>query len=161
MVLMGGKETELCEVLLLVASEGVSNLIIAVEALGSLWAETSDPVYGLSCLRSCVEIVSQRSRESSMDHQPGTENWMGLAMSCLGGFFARLPAEIVEEELPKASELIKRALNHRQAEIRMSAVMSLVAAHKVLKNDREIFHVLGNLTTAQEALITYYLTPSL
>ncbi|KAI9621149.1 hypothetical protein H4Q26_013347 [Puccinia striiformis f. sp. tritici PST-130] len=122
MVLMGGKETELCEVLLLVASEGVSNV-------RSLWAETSDPVYGLSCLRSCVEIVSQRSRESSMDHQPGTENWMGLAMSCLGGFFARLPAEIVEEELPKASELIKRALNHRQAEIQALITYYLTPKH--------------------------------
>ncbi|KAA1073370.1 suppressor of tub2 mutation, variant 2 [Puccinia graminis f. sp. tritici] len=160
-MLMGGKETELCELLLLVASEGVSNLIIAVEALGSLWAETSDPVYGLSCLRSCVEIVSQRNLiNQASSNQPGSENWMGLAMSCLGGFFCRLPAEIVEEELPKASELIKRALNHRQAEIRMSAVMSLVSANQVIKNDREIFQVLGNLTTAQEALITYYLTPS-
>ncbi|WAQ93103.1 hypothetical protein PtA15_18A160 [Puccinia triticina] len=160
-MLMAGKETELCELLLLVASEGVSNLIIAVEALGSLWAETSDPVYGLSCLRSCVEIVSQRnSMNQASINQPGSENWMGLAMSCLGGFFCRLPPEIVEEELPKASELIKRALNHRQAEIRMSAVMSLVSANQVIKNDREIFQVLGNLTTAQEALITYYLTPS-
>jgi hypothetical protein len=53
-----------------------------------------------------------------------------------------------------------QALNHRQAEIRMSAVMSLVSANQVIKNDREIFQVLGNLTTAQEALITYYLTPS-
>ncbi|OAV96805.1 hypothetical protein, variant, partial [Puccinia triticina 1-1 BBBD Race 1] len=105
-MLMAGKETELCELLLLVASEGVSNLIIAVEALGSLWAETSDPVYGLSCLRSCVEIVSQRnSMNQASINQPGSENWMGLAMSCLGGFFCRLPPEIVEEELPKASEL--------------------------------------------------------
>jgi len=158
--LMAGKETELCETLLVVASEGVSNLIIAVEALGSLWAETSDPVYGLSCLRSCVEIVSQRNSINHTSNAPGSENWMGLAMSCLGGFFCRLPPEIVEEELPKASELIKRALNHRQAEIRMSAVMSLVSANQVIKNDREIFQVLGNLTTAQEALITYYLTPS-
>jgi len=158
--LMAGKETELCETLLVVASEGVSNLIIAVEALGSLWAETSDPVYGLSCLRSCVEIVSQRNSINHTSNAPGSENWMGLAMSCLGGFFCRLPPEIVEEELPKASELIRRALNHRQAEIRMSAVMSLVSANQVIKNDREIFQVLGNLTTAQEALITYYLTPS-
>ncbi|KNZ61165.1 hypothetical protein VP01_1442g3 [Puccinia sorghi] len=162
--LMAGKETELCETLLVVASEGVSNLIIAVEALGSLWAETSDPVYGLSCLRSCVEIVSQRNSINHTSNAPGSENWMGLAMSCLGGFFSRLPPEIVEEELPKASELIKRvksftslALNHRQAEIRMSAVMSLVSANQVIKNDREIFQVLGNLTTAQKALITYYL----
>ncbi|PLW54952.1 hypothetical protein PCANC_02753 [Puccinia coronata f. sp. avenae] len=136
--LMAGKETELCELLLVVASEGVSNLIIAVEALGSLWAETSDPVYGLSCLRSCVEIVGQRNSSKDSSNEPGSENWMGLAMSCLGGFFCRLPPEIVEEELPKASELIKRALNHRQAEIRMSAVMSLVSANQSIAAERAV-----------------------
>lgn len=163
--LMAGKETELCEVLLVIASEGASNVLIAVEALGSLWAETSDPLYGLSCLRSCVEMISRRNLIDQIGSSPssvqrGSENWMGLTMNCLGGFFCRLPAEIVEEELPKASELVKRALNHRKADIRMSAVMSLVSANRVIKNDREIFQVLGNLSTAQEALITYYLTPS-
>ncbi|MBW0483597.1 hypothetical protein O181_023312 [Austropuccinia psidii MF-1] len=160
--LIAGKETELWELLLRVAATGVPNLIIAVEALGSLWAETSDPVYGLSCLRSCVEVVSQdnKNQEASSlaNDSSRSENWMGLAMNCLGRFFSRLPIEIVEEELPKASELIKKALNHQEAKIRMSAVMSLVLANTVIKNDKLLFGVLGDLTNSQEALLTYYLT---
>lgn len=42
----------------------------------------------------------------------------------------------------------------------MSAVMSLVAANEVMRDEKEVIKALGNdLTTAQEALLTYYLTP--
>lgn len=77
--------------------------MIACEAIGLLWVEQADPIYGLSCLRSAVELISAGAEPGS---DPTTS--VRLAVTCVGEFFGRLPAEIVQEELPKARELIKQ-----------------------------------------------------
>ncbi|KAG0150698.1 hypothetical protein CROQUDRAFT_651926 [Cronartium quercuum f. sp. fusiforme G11] len=148
-----GKETELCALLLSLVQSGTSNVIIACEAIGLLWVEQTDPIYGLSCLRSAMEMMDHESDNNEFNIS------IRLAVTCVGEYFGRLPIEIVEEELPKARDLIKRALVSQDPETRMSAVMSLVVANGVMKDEKAVMGVLGDLTRAQEALLTYYLTP--
>ncbi|KAH9816585.1 clasp N terminal-domain-containing protein [Melampsora americana] len=170
--LMVGKETELCTILLETVQSAPSSVMIACEAIGLMWVEQTEPVYGLSCLRSAVEMMKEeRIEEEEMEGEEEKKEKkksgerknrnlsIRLAVICVGEYFGRLPMEIIEEALPKTKELIKEGLMSEDPETRMSSVMSLVIANSIMKDEKQIMRILGSLSKSQEALLTYYLTP--
>lgn len=165
--LMVGKETELCTILLETVQSAPSSVMIACEAIGLMWVEQTEPVYGLSCLRSAVEMMKDDriEEEAENDEEEGKKSEgkrnlsIRLAVSCVGEYFGRLPIEIIEEALPKTKDLIKEGLMSQDPETRMTSVMSLVIANSIIKDEKSIMKVLGSLSKSQEALLTYYLTP--
>ncbi|EGF99452.1 uncharacterized protein MELLADRAFT_79460 [Melampsora larici-populina 98AG31] len=155
--LMVGKETELCTILLETVRSAPSSVMIACEAIGLMWVEQTEPVYGLSCLRSAVEMMKEEEVEEAEEIQKNLS--IRLAVICVGEYFGRLPMEIIVEALPKAKELIKEGLMSQDPETRMTSVMSLVIANSILKDEKLIMKILDPLSKSQEALLTYYLTP--
>ncbi|CAH7683806.1 clasp N terminal-domain-containing protein [Phakopsora pachyrhizi] len=184
---MQGREVEIFETLLRLTiiidrfdRFKKSNIIAGVEALGSLWTEFTEPIYGLSCLRICIENLEklnpekgkrtfkklnpdknsdQKQRQQQQQNQMRTEDeddqgyWLGLSMDCLKDFMTKLPVEIIEEELLKSKTLIKRALNHSRSEIRMKGVSLLRGCNLIFKDVNEIIKILRTKSQASSKSI--------
>ncbi|KAI8444993.1 clasp N terminal-domain-containing protein, partial [Phakopsora pachyrhizi] len=149
---MQGREVEIFETLLRLTiiidrfdRFKKSNIIAGVEALGSLWTEFTEPIYGLSCLRICIENLEKLNPEKGY--------WLGLSMDCLKDFMTKLPVEIIEEELLKSKTLIKRALNHSRSEIRMKGVSLLRGCNLIFKDVNEIIKILRTKSQASSKSI--------
>lgn len=77
------------------------------------------------------------------------EHWPVSCFDC--------PHELIEEELPRAKELIRSALNDANVELRQEAVKVMVAANRKVGDPSLLFGILQPLQRAQEDLLMYYM----
>lgn len=67
----------------------------------ALYLERMDPLYSLICLRgSLLEYITQHGSSNS------TSASFAAAMKSTGNLFLRLPAEVLEEEVPQTRDLL-------------------------------------------------------
>lgn len=95
-----------------------------------------------------------------------------FGLLAIGKFLLRLPADIVEEELPRMKTTLTevclispitifdtlitvKALNDSNLLVRESAAASIIAAQLVLRDETYLFTLLDNLTAEKKNLLTY------
>ncbi|KAH8929470.1 hypothetical protein BT69DRAFT_1345868 [Atractiella rhizophila] len=147
-----GYEMELFALLLQVQLDDNKAILAGVESVTDSVLDKIEPLYGLSALRSSLQNLLKLYAQS-----PDVTRSYSLALKGLGSLFTRLPAEVLEEEIPRVRALISQALNDTgHPDLRLSAVNCIVAAHTVLQDDNKLFSIFQGLTKHQEQLLTYY-----
>lgn len=124
-----------------------------MEAVTSALCAVVEPLYGLSCLRTSLGKFLETHNTNAED----TKKSYGMGLRSFGALFKRLPAEVLEEEIPRAKEFLRGALNDQtQPDLRLAAVTALTAANSILQDETRIFAMVGGLNRAQMQLLTYY-----
>jgi hypothetical protein len=80
-----------------------------------LFISSIDPLYGLSCLRTTLHLPSSPSSGGGDHHHHHRERTdddynnksKALGLRSIGTLFGRLPAEVLEEEIPKLKDLFQ------------------------------------------------------
>lgn len=83
-----------------------SQTIAAVEGIADSFVSQAEPLFALGSLCSSLS-----SYLPPADHQPApatAAKSFALGLRLIGKFFERLPSEVLEDELPRHSSLIKR-----------------------------------------------------
>lgn len=97
-------------------------MIAAVESIADTFCSQLEPVYGLGALRSSLEkFVDEPSSSTS------GASAFALGLRLMGNYFSRLPTEVLEDELPKANELIHT--------VRLSPFPFFSSSQKILRDD--------------------------
>jgi CLIP-associating protein 1/2 len=78
-----------------------------------------------------------------------------FGLSGLGKFIMRLPAEILEDELPRMKATVIGALNDTSLVVRESAAASIIAAQLVMRDETHLFMLLDGLADEKKNLLTY------
>jgi CLIP-associating protein 1/2 len=83
--------------------------VAAVEGIAEVFCAQLEPVYGLGALRSSLATF--------LDQAPSTTvaSAFALGLRLMGRYFSRLPMEVLEDELPKAKDLIQTVRSLRPA----------------------------------------------
>lgn len=73
----------------------------------ALYLDRMDPLYSLICLRgSLLEYITQHGSSNS------TSASFAAAMKATGNLFLRLPAEVLEEEVPQTRDLLLKVISN-------------------------------------------------
>lgn len=69
-----------------------------------LFTDSIDPICGVGALESAIEISAHN------DSSDATKSAMSfsLALKALGRLFLRLPAEVLEEEIPRVQDVLMK-----------------------------------------------------
>lgn len=73
----------------------------ASDALMELFTDSIDPICGVGALESAIEISAQSDSKGAKEAMS-----FSLALKALGRLFLRLPAEVLEEEIPRVQDVL-------------------------------------------------------
>lgn len=140
----------------------------------------TEPLYAASCLRMCLGKLPEAASATIGDNEgDGTSAWtFAMGLKAMGALFSLLPSEVLQEEVVRSRDLIKKvrgyaitlfvnmsevssdllsnqAFNSPQAGLRQTAATVLVKAHQVIQDDTKLFALVDGLTKSQINLCTY------
>lgn len=145
-----GGEGSLFSLLFWLREDPARTTVAATEAIADSVGEQVEPLFGLCSL---LDSLSKYVEQANGDSSDGQKKAFGLGLRLMGRCFERLPKETLEEELPKARELISQALNDQQAgDLRRSAVTCLVSAQSVMRDETKLYAIMDGLTKDQVKL---------
>lgn len=133
-----------------------------------------EPVYGLTTMHASLRTFHTCPPLPSSDETVKSASY-AFGMIALGKFILRLPAEILEEELPRLKATLisvriacydligcprlnetSQGLNDKTSlVIRESAAASIIAAQLVLRDEAHLFALLDGLADDKKNLLTY------
>lgn len=150
-----GVEEDVLEVILRVRMDKAQLPFVAssCEAIMDAWAGKTNPALGLDNLASTTaQIANAKARDSGCDVKV-----QALGLRGVSKILARLPAEVVEEELSKdgiKSWITGCFSDIKNAELRRAAAEVLVCANIQLQNPEVVFELAGPLKQDQKDLLT-------
>jgi len=114
-----------------------------------------EPVYGLTTMHASLRAFQADPHHPLSDDLVKAASY-AFGMIALGKFVLRLPAEILEEELPRLKGTLIPALNDSSSlVIREAAAASIIAAQLVLRDETHLFALLDGLADDKKNLLTY------
>jgi CLIP-associating protein 1/2 len=133
-----------------------------------------EPVYGLTTMHASLRAF-QADPDHSLTNDVVKASSYAFGMIALGKFILRLPAEVLEEELPRLKGTLisvrvfltlrqiwdlticlVQSLNDKTSlVIRESAAVSIIAAQLVLRDETHLFALLDGLADDKKNLLTY------
>ncbi|KZT72610.1 hypothetical protein DAEQUDRAFT_722772 [Daedalea quercina L-15889] len=156
--LLEGKEADIFSVLLQVRYCARASVMQATNMFRDALAERVDAVYGLTTLHACVRVFRDTPppESSSVEIKDGT---YAFGLVALGKFVLRLPAEVLEEELPRLRATLISALTNESRNsslmVREAAAAAIIAAQLVLRDEAHLFALLDGLPDDKKNLLTY------
>lgn len=139
----------------------------ACEAILDSWADKTDAILGIGTLVACLRAALSAAARLPASSPEEAGRLMGpqesrvaihtLGLRALSRVLLRLPTELIEEELPRARDLVKSGLNDAQVTLRQEAVKVMVAANRKVGDPALLFGILQPLERAQEDLLMYYM----
>lgn len=120
------------------------------EGILSAWASQTDSVL---CLRTLVGHCPSAGDESESESGSAV---LKLVLQVFAILLRQMPAEVIEDELPRLREPLRTGLAHRKPDVRAAANATILAAARELQSTQGIFTVLAPLTQSQQDLILYY-----
>jgi len=151
-----GREAAIFSLLLTIRYCNKLDVLEATNTIRDALTTRIEPVYGLTTMHASLRAfhLETPSVESSNREVKGATYAFGLI--ALGKFIQRLPAEILEEELPRLRGTLISALNDRSSlVVRESAAASIIAAQLVLRDETHLFALLDGLADEKKNLLTY------
>ncbi|EGO01747.1 hypothetical protein SERLA73DRAFT_166267 [Serpula lacrymans var. lacrymans S7.3] len=147
-----GRESDLFSTLLRVRYCSSLNVLEATKTVRDALATRIEPVYGVTTMHASLrEFYSEPTTDSSAKSAT-----YAFGIIALGKFILRLPAEILEEELPRLRATLIPALNdYSSLVIREAAAVAIIAAQLVLRDETHLFTLLENLPDDKKNLLTY------
>ncbi|GAA5975807.1 hypothetical protein JCM11641_005880 [Rhodosporidiobolus odoratus] len=148
-----GEEAGLFDLLFKLREDPSRTSIAATESIATLFAARLEPVYGLGALNPSLSAYLT----SSLASPDAIARSYALGLKLVGSFFEGLPAEVLEDVLPGARDLLKRALNDTHSgDLRRAAITALVSAQSVLRDEQRLTELVGGLERDQANLLSYY-----
>lgn len=139
---------------------GVSDVALhqvfeATNTLRDALTSRIEAVYGLTTLHaSLVSFRASPILPSCSEETKSSSYAFGLI--ALAKFALRLPAEVLEEELPRLKHTLVSALTDTTSlVVREAAAAAIIAAQVVLRDDAHLFALLDGLADDKKNLLTY------
>ncbi|KAF9246968.1 clasp N terminal-domain-containing protein [Melanogaster broomeanus] len=157
-----GRESELFSALFRVRYCNAIDVLEATKTIRDALCSRIEPVYGLTTMHSALRgFLAEPALDAGV--KAGSQ---AFGLIALGKFILRLPAEVLEEELPRLKQtFISRlttadpikALNDTSTlVIREAAYAAIIASQLVLRDEAHLFALLDGLDDNKKNLLTYY-----
>ncbi|KAI6047375.1 clasp N terminal-domain-containing protein [Pisolithus marmoratus] len=151
--LLDGRESDLFAALFRVRYSNTTEVLEATKTIRDALVACIEPVYGLTTMHSTLR--SFLAEPASDPLVKAGSHAFGLI--ALGKFILRLPAEVLEEELPRLKQTFITALNDvLTLVVREAAYVAIIAAQLVLRDEAHLFALLDGLDDTKKNLLTYY-----
>ncbi|KAH9951783.1 clasp N terminal-domain-containing protein [Amylocystis lapponica] len=156
--LLEGREADIFSTLLHIRYCAQTAVMQATNMFRDALTSRIGPVYGLTTLHASLRSFrgTPVPATSSAEVRDGTYAFGLIAM---GKFILRLPAEVLEEELPRLRATLISALTDASSEsslmVREAAAASIIAAQLVLRDETHLFALLDGLPDDKKNLLTY------
>lgn len=155
---MEGREADVFFALLRVRYSGQANVLQATTDFRDALTMRVEAVYGLTTMHACIKAF----RESPLPPSASVEIKDGsyaFGLIALGKFMLRLPAEVLEDELPRLRTTLTSALTDSTSDsstvVREAAAASIIAAQLVLQDETHVFALLDGLPEDKKNLLAY------
>ncbi|KAI5120906.1 hypothetical protein M0805_002886 [Coniferiporia weirii] len=130
------------------------NVLEATNTIRDALVSRVEPVYGLATLHASLRAFYSESSPGAAQEVKAASYAFGLI--ALGKFILRLPAEILEDELPRLKTTLTTALSDSSSlVVRESAATCIIASQVVLRDETHLFTLLDGLSDEKKNLLTY------
>ncbi|KAI0829465.1 clasp N terminal-domain-containing protein [Trametes gibbosa] len=156
--LLEGREADIFGLLLQIRYCAQMTVMQATNLFRDTLTSRIEPVYGLTTLHGCLRAFRDAPPPPSVatEIRDGTYAFGLIAM---GKFFLRLPAEVLEEELPRLRSTLISALTESSGTnaiaVREAATAATIAAQMVLRDETHLFTLLDGLPDEKKNLLAY------
>ncbi|KAI0637821.1 clasp N terminal-domain-containing protein [Trametes polyzona] len=156
--LLEGHEADIFSLLLQIRYCAQTNVMQATNLFRDTLTSRIEPVYGLTTLHACLRAFRDAPPPPSVatEIRDGT---YAFGLIALGKFFLRLPAEVLEEELPRLRATLISALTESSGTnaiaVREAATAATIAAQMVLRDETHLFTLLDGLPDEKKNLLAY------
>ena len=114
-----------------------------------------EAVYGLTTLHGALMSFRASPIPPSCSEENKASSY-AFGLIALAKFALRLPAEVLEEELPRLKQTLVAALTDATSlVVREAAAAAIIAAQVVLRDDAHLFALLDGLADDKKNLLTY------
>ncbi|EIN10669.1 hypothetical protein PUNSTDRAFT_142631 [Punctularia strigosozonata HHB-11173 SS5] len=153
--LLDGYESDLFTALLRVRYCNKLNVLEATNAVRDALASRTEPVYGLTTIHASLRAFQAEPVPAGSAPEVKASTY-AFGLMALSKFIVRLPAEVLEEELPRLKNTLISALSDSSSLlVRESAAASIIAAQLVLRDEAHLFSLLDDLADEKKNLLTY------
>ncbi|KAH8830244.1 clasp N terminal-domain-containing protein [Flagelloscypha sp. PMI_526] len=162
--LIEGHEGEVFSTLMSVRYCNKVNILEATTTIRDRLTATIEPVYGLTTAHGALKAFQTESLPSIPDVQKSDltaakTQTTAFGLLALGKFILRLPAEILEDELPRLRATFIGSLNETSVQgglvVREAAAAAIIAAQLILRDEGNLFVLLDGLRDDKKNLLTY------
>ncbi|OJT13545.1 Protein STU1 [Trametes pubescens] len=156
--LLEGREADIFSLLLQIRYCAQMTVMQATNLFRDTLTSRIEPVYGLTTLHACLRAFRDAPPPPSAttEIRDGT---YAFGLIALGKFFLRLPAEVLEEELPRLRATLISALTESSGTsaiaVREAATAATIAAQMVLRDETHLFTLLDGLPDEKKNLLAY------
>ncbi|KAI9448289.1 clasp N terminal-domain-containing protein [Lactarius indigo] len=152
---MEGHEAEVFTILLTIRYSNHQRVFEATNTLRDALAARVEAVYGLTTLHAA--LVSFRATPVPPPYSDEAKaSSYAFGLIALAKFALRLPAEVLEDELPRLKHTLITALTDAASlVVREAAAAAIIAAQVVLRDDAHLFALLDGLADDKKNLLTY------
>jgi CLIP-associating protein 1/2 len=114
-----------------------------------------EAVYGMTTLHAALVSFRATPIPPSCSEESKASSY-AFGLIALAKFALRLPAEVLEEELPRLKHTLVAALTDTTSlVVREAAAAAIIAAQVVLRDDAHLFALLDGLADDKKNLLTY------
>ncbi|KAI0676880.1 clasp N terminal-domain-containing protein [Trametes maxima] len=156
--LLEGREADIFSLLLQIRYCAQMTVMQATNLFRDALTSRIEPVYGLTTLHASLRAFRDAPPPPSAttEIRDGT---YAFGLIALGKFFLRLPAEVLEEELPRLRATLISALTESSGTnaiaVREAATAATIAAQMVLRDETHLFTLLDGLPDEKKNLLAY------
>ncbi|KAH9179965.1 clasp N terminal-domain-containing protein [Lactarius sanguifluus] len=153
--MLEGHEAEVFTILLTIRYSNLQRVFEATNTLRDALAARVEAVYGLTTLHAA--LVSFRATPVPPPYSDEAKaSSYAFGLIALAKFALRLPAEVLEDELPRLKHTLITALTDTASlVVREAAAAAIIAAQVVLRDDAHLFALLDGLADDKKNLLTY------
>ncbi|KAI0269241.1 clasp N terminal-domain-containing protein [Gloeopeniophorella convolvens] len=142
---MEGREAEVFTILFTIRYSNKQRVLEATTTIRDALTSRVEAVYGLTTLHAAL-VAFRTSAAGSY----------AFGLLALAKFVLRLPAEVLEDELPRLKTTLIAALTDAASlVVREAAAAAIIAAQVVLRDDAHLFALLDGLADDKKNLLTY------
>ncbi|THH14964.1 hypothetical protein EW146_g5443 [Bondarzewia mesenterica] len=150
-----GREADVFAILLQVRYSNKQQIMESANSIRDALTNRIDPVYGLTTMHAVLRVFQTEPPPASSPAETKASTY-AYGLIALGKFILRLPAEILEEELPRLKNTLISALSDVSSlVVRESAAAVIIAAQLILRDETHLFALLDGLPDEKKNLLTY------
>ncbi|KAG8899341.1 suppressor of tub2 mutation [Tulasnella sp. 403] len=151
-----GMEGEIFSFLMATRCPRRPNLVEATNIIRDELIKKSDPILGLAIVHRKLDEYLRGGTVSDPTLADTTTSSYCFALLTIAKFILLLPAEVLEDELPRVRDSLLKAISPSEpAPVREASYAVMIAAQINLRDETLLFTLLSGLTETQKHLLTY------
>ncbi|KAI0069029.1 hypothetical protein BV25DRAFT_1817959 [Artomyces pyxidatus] len=152
---MEGREADVFSILFRIRYSNKQTILEASNTIRDALTARVEAVYGLTTMHAVLLAFHAEPIPTSSPLETRASTY-AYGLIALGKFILRLPAEILEEELPRLKNTLISALNDATSlVVREAAAAVIIAAQLILRDETHLFALIDGLADEKKNLLTY------